>query len=78
MKDEIHAPYRTVFSSHNRLLVVTVEEDLKKAGFSVMLVDNGDQDFSIVVTREEYDNALGLLKQKNPKLGEIFSVPKEK
>lgn len=77
MIDEIQAPYKTLFSSSNALLVMTVEEDLTKAGFSVMLVDGGDKDFSVVVAREEYENALSLLKQKNPKLGENFSTPKE-
>ncbi|NSW52771.1 MAG: hypothetical protein HPY85_09725 [Anaerolineae bacterium] len=78
MTDELHAPYKTLFSSPNALLVMTVEEDLRKGGFTVMLVDSGDNDFSVVVAREEFDNAVALLKQKNPKLGEIFSVPKEK
>jgi hypothetical protein len=57
-------------------MAATVQGDLKRAGFDVILNDAGDGEFHVVVASEDYENAKSLLIT-NPKYGQIFTGPKE-
>lgn len=73
----ITIPYKTIYTTTNVLMAVTVEGDLKKAGIAVLLVDNGDNEFTVVVPSDQVENATNLLKQTHPR-GELFSPQKDK
>jgi len=68
--------YQTLVSTRNELWAVSIQEDLKKAGFDILVTDDGDNHYSVVVNKEDYPNVKALLKT-NPKYGQIFTVPKE-
>ena len=72
--DEI--AYRTLVTTNNELWAVTIQEDLRKAGFDVLVTEDRDSHFSVVVEKEDYENTKALL-ETNPKYGQIFTVPKE-
>ncbi len=75
MEEKININFKTVFQTTNVIMAATVQEDLKRAGFTALLNDVGDGEFHVVVDADEFKNAKSLLIT-NPKY-EIFNVPKE-
>lgn len=68
--------YKTLVSTRNELWAVSIQADLKKAGFDIFVTDDGDKYYSVVVNKDDFTNVKALIKT-NPKYGQIFTVPKE-
>jgi len=68
--------YKTIFTTSNELWAVTIQEDMRKAGFILLVRDNGDNQFGLEAAQGDYEHVKALL-ETNPKYGQIFSVPKE-
>lgn len=76
MADEIKVPFKTLYKTTNILMAVTVQEDLNRAGFVVLVNQVGDNEYHVVIASNDYDHAHALLVT-NPKYGDIFTPPKE-
>lgn len=68
--------YKTLFTTSNELWAVTIQDDLKKAGFTLLVRDGGENQYNVVAAQGDYEHVKALL-ETNPKYGQIFSVPKE-
>ena len=68
--------YKSLFTTSNELWAVTIQDDLKKAGFMLLVRDAGEKQYNVLVAQDDYEHVKALL-ETNPKYGQIFSVPKE-
>ncbi|MBN2047766.1 MAG: hypothetical protein JW750_07995 [Anaerolineaceae bacterium] len=70
--DGVH--YIEVFTSHSSLFAITIQTDLQKAGIPTRLVEDIENESSVMVPEDCVDEAKALINTI-PKHGEIFSSP---
>ena len=76
MAEEIRVPFKTLYKTTHIIMAVTVQEDLARAGFVVLVNQVSDNEYHVVIASNDYENAHALLVT-NPKYGDIFTPPKE-
>jgi len=76
MEEEIRVPFKTLYKTTHIIMAVTVQEDLARAGFVVLVNQVSDNEYHVVIASNDYENAHALLVT-NPKYGDIFTPPKE-
>ena len=48
--------YKTLFTTSNELWAVTIQDDLKKAGFTLLVRHAGENQYNVMAAQGDYDH----------------------